>query len=86
MFRIVLLMGFLSGRGRAAWRDQGLVSVTTPDLTTPGHSVLCTLVLEVTPVICCTLVLPQVPHKQFMSVSQLCCCREESRQANSVGS
>lgn len=50
------------------------------DNTTPGHSVLCTLVLEVTLVICCTLVLPQVPHKQFMSVSQLCCCREESRQ------
>lgn len=33
------------------------------------------------PVTYCNLVLPQVPHKHFMSVSQLCCCREErSRQ------
>lgn len=79
---VLLLMSFLSGRSNAAWRDKGLVSVTAPHLTTPDHSVLCTLVLEVSaPVIYCTLVLPHVPHKQFVSVSQLCCCGEErSRQ------
>lgn len=48
MLRIwLMLMSSPSGRGGAAWRDPGLVSVTTSDLTTPGHFVLCTLVLEV---------------------------------------
>lgn len=54
-------------RGRAAWRDRGLVSVTTSDLTTPGPSV--DTGAGGTPVISCTLVLPQVLHKQFVSTS-----------------
>lgn len=51
-------------RGRAAWRDRGLVSVTTS-----GSGCSVDTGAEGTRVISCTLVLPQVPHKQFVSTS-----------------